>query len=149
MTQGRQVRQFLDCWPEEVAGRGVEWGWGPPQVRAGQSGQEVYLVARAAHDGREDGTGRVIPSEARLHQPGAVVAHKSGGLLVVAHPGTASAGSAGGEPGGPPSLPAVALASSHPEERTEQRRVGGDGGNACRLPSRRGGRGRVGGGCGG
>lgn len=92
MEQEGQVRHFLDCWAEEVAGRGVEWGWRRLQVRAGCAGWEVYLVARAAHDGREDRAGRVVAREAGLHQPGAVVAHQGGGLLVVAHLGEASVG---------------------------------------------------------
>ena len=76
---------------------------------------EAYLVARAAHDGREDRAGRVVAREASLHQPGTVVAHQGGGLLVVAHLGTASAGSAGGaEQGGPSSAPAEPAWSAPP-----------------------------------
>lgn len=45
----------------------------------------VYLVPRAADDGRENGPGGVVSGEARLDQPRAVVAHQRGGLLVVAH----------------------------------------------------------------
>lgn len=44
-----------------------------------------YLVTRAADNGREDGTRRVISGKAGLHQTGAVVAHEGGGLVVVAH----------------------------------------------------------------
>lgn len=44
-----------------------------------------YLVSGAANDGRKDGAGSVVASEARLHQAGAVVAHQGGGLVVVAH----------------------------------------------------------------
>lgn len=98
-----------------------------------------YLVARAAHDGGEDGAGRVVAREAGLHQPGAVVAHQGGGLLIVAHLGTASAGSAGGaEQGGPSSMPAELAWSAPPEEGTEQRGFRGresGAGDACHLPS--------------
>lgn len=73
----------------------MEWGWGLLQERAGPRGKKVYLVAWAAHDGREDSAGRIIAREAGLHQPRAVVTHQGGGLLVVAHLGTALAGSAG------------------------------------------------------
>lgn len=98
-----------------------------------------YLVARAAHDGGEDGAGRVVAREAGLHQPGTVVAHQGGGLLIVAHLGTASAGSAGGaEQGGPSSMPAELAWSAPPEEGTEQRGFRGresGAGDACHLPS--------------
>ena len=118
------MRHFLHCWAEEVAGRGVEWGWGLLQVRAGCAGREVYLVVRAAHDGREDRAGRVVAREAGLHQPGAVVAHQGGGLLLVAHLGAASVGSTdGGEQGGLSSVPA---------ERSEERRVGKECLRLCR-----------------
>lgn len=76
---------------------GTKWGCWLSGERAGQEGQEVYLVAWAAHDGGEDRAGRVVPREAGLHQPGPVVAHQGGGLLVVAHVGTASGGSAAEE----------------------------------------------------
>lgn len=56
---------------------------------------ECYLVAWATHDGREDSSGGVITRKAGLHQPGAIVTHQSGGLLVVTHPGTALVGSVG------------------------------------------------------
>lgn len=106
-----RIRPFLIC-PEQAPDRAVRgppprlpaWGGaGTPQER--RPGRGVYLVARAAHDGGEHGPGRVIPREARLHQPGAVVAHQGGGLLVVAHPGSAPAGSAGGQRGGARSAP--------------------------------------------
>lgn len=45
----------------------------------------IYLVPRAADDGRENGPGGIVPGKARLDQPRAVVAHQCGGLLVVAH----------------------------------------------------------------
>ena len=116
MKQEGQVSHFLGCWAEEVAGEGCAMGLGT--MKRG----EVYLVARAAHDGREDGAGRVVAREAGLHQPGTVVAHQGGGLLIVAHLGTASAGSAGGaEQGGPSSVPAELAWSSPPEEGTEQK----------------------------
>lgn len=56
MEQDSQVRHFLEGWTEEVAGRS-----------GARDRRVVYLVARAAHDGREDSPGRVIPREARLH----------------------------------------------------------------------------------
>lgn len=125
------MRHFLHCWAEEVAGRGVEWGWRLLQVRAGCAGREVYLVARAAHDGREDRAGRVVAREAGLHQPGAVVAHQGGGLLVVAHLGAASVGSTdGGEQGGLRSVPAELASSASPEEGTGQMGVPGQGSGA-------------------
>lgn len=43
-----------------------------------------YLVAGAAHDGREDGPGGVVPGEARLAHAGAIVHHESR-YVVVAH----------------------------------------------------------------
>lgn len=89
MTQEGQVRDFL---AEDVPGGVVEMAGG----RAGREGGQVYLVARAAYDGREDRAGSVVACEASLYQPGAVVAHQGGGLLVVAHLCTALAGSAGG-----------------------------------------------------
>lgn len=61
MQQEGQVTHFLNGWTEEVAGRGLAG------ARAGQAEREVYLVAWAAHDGGEDGAGRVIPREASLH----------------------------------------------------------------------------------
>lgn len=89
-------------------------------MRAGQAGRQVYLVARAAHDGREDRARRVVAREAGLHQSGAVVAHQGGGLLVVAHLGTASARSAGREWGDPRSV-SVELAFSSPGRRGQSR----------------------------
>lgn len=89
------MRRSLDCQlRRRRAGRGRA-GAAPGDT----GGREAYLVARAAHDGREDGAGRVIAREAGLDQPGAIVAHQGGGLLVVAHLGTVSAGSAGGGEG--------------------------------------------------
>lgn len=58
-------------------------------------GAKCYLVAWATHYGWEDSSGGIITRKAGLHQPGAIVAHQSGGLLVIAHPGTASVGSVG------------------------------------------------------
>lgn len=45
----------------------------------------IYLVSRAADDGWEDGSGGIVSGKACLDQPGAVVAHQCGGLLVVTH----------------------------------------------------------------
>lgn len=59
------------------------------------SGGEYYLVAWATHDGWEDSSGGVITRKAGLYQPGAIVAHQSGGLLVVTHLGTGSVRSVG------------------------------------------------------
>lgn len=42
-------------------------------------------MTRAAHDGGEHGPRGVIAGEASFHQPGAIVAHKGGGLVFVAH----------------------------------------------------------------
>lgn len=123
MKQEGQVRHFLDCWAEEMAGRGVEWGWRLLPMKAGQAGRQVYLVPWAAHDGREDRARRVVAREAGLHQPGAVVAHQGGGLLVVAHLDTASARSAGREWGDPRSV-SVELAFSSPGRRGQSRGAG-------------------------
>lgn len=40
-----------------------------------------------ADDGGEHGPGGIVSSEASLHQPRAVVAHKGGSLIVVTHGG--------------------------------------------------------------
>lgn len=45
----------------------------------------VYLVTGATNDGWEHCTGCVIAGEPSLHQAGAVIAHQSGSLFVVAH----------------------------------------------------------------
>lgn len=58
-------------------------------------GRERYLVSWATHDGWEDSSGGVITRKASFHQPRAIVAYQSSGLLVVTHPGTASVGSVG------------------------------------------------------
>lgn len=47
----------------------------------------VYLVTGAADDGGEHGPGGIVSGKASLHQPGAVVAHKGGSLIVVTHGG--------------------------------------------------------------
>lgn len=60
-----------------------------------RNGREGYLVAWATHDGRENSSGGIITREAGLHQPRAIVANQSSGLLVVTHPGTASVESVG------------------------------------------------------
>lgn len=46
---------------------------------------EHYLVTGTANDRREHGSGGIIPSEARLHQAGAVITHQGCGLLLIAH----------------------------------------------------------------
>lgn len=45
----------------------------------------VYLVTGATNNGWEHCTGCVIAGEPSLHQAGAVIAHQSGSLFVVAH----------------------------------------------------------------
>lgn len=45
----------------------------------------VYLVTGATNDGWEHCTGCVIAGEPSLHQAGAVIAHQSSSLFVVAH----------------------------------------------------------------
>ena len=40
------------------------------------------LVARAAHDRREHGTGRIISGESSFHHSGAIVDHTRGGFIV-------------------------------------------------------------------
>lgn len=47
--------------------------------------REVYLVARAAHDGREDSAGRIIARETGLDQPRAIVAHQGSAVLFFTH----------------------------------------------------------------
>lgn len=44
-----------------------------------------YLVARATNDRGENSAGSIVSSKAGLHQTRAVVAHKSGSLVVVTH----------------------------------------------------------------
>lgn len=45
----------------------------------------VYLVTGATNNRGEHSPGSIISSEASLHQAGAIVAHKGGGLIVVTH----------------------------------------------------------------
>lgn len=45
----------------------------------------MYLVTGPSHDGGEDGTGSVISGKPSLDQARAIVAHKGGSLVVVAH----------------------------------------------------------------
>lgn len=52
---------------------------------AGLEDRALYLMARAAHDGGEHSPGSVIPGKASLHQAGAVVAYKRGGLILITH----------------------------------------------------------------
>ena len=82
------MSHFLGCWAEEVAGEGCAMGLGT--TKRG----EVYLVARAAHDGREDGAGRVVAREAGLAHAGAVVDHERSNIII--H------GELWGQPGGKP-----------------------------------------------
>lgn len=61
------MRRSLDGWTEELAGRARAGPGLAPARQSRPGGREAYLVARAAHDGGEDGPGRVIPREAGLH----------------------------------------------------------------------------------
>ena len=54
----------------------------------------------SSDDGGEDSTGGVISGKPSLDQAGAVVAHKGGGLVVVAHDLALLGWSTGGQTGG-------------------------------------------------
>lgn len=45
----------------------------------------LYLVTRAANDGREDGARCVIAGKPSFHQAGSVITHQGGSLFVIAH----------------------------------------------------------------
>lgn len=82
--QGLLEVVWICCWMRELTERVQS------VARTRLEGAECYLVAWATNDGREHSPGGIISRKAGFHQPGAIVAHQSGGLLVVTHPGTAS-----------------------------------------------------------